>query len=289
LLLSVSSGPAAIAQAPTYDLQISDQVGASNRYRLTFEIRMRAEIQGQGQPDGQAERLIAMLSEGMTLRTTVEYEQELIAVASDGLRTFEVRWRDYQFMGELAGQEIPPPADYLAVTQELLSQSARVRTTPAGRTVEVDYSHPQLAGLARSFEETDGGMPTYLPEGPVSVGDRWTGVAKIPLGLSSGAAGNLSLELTHTLNEVREDSRGPVAVIALAGKYSQLQGVEESALGVPLLMEATLAGSSLFDITSGRFIGGHYELDMFALHSEGGVEIQLVGHADGNQELLNPR
>jgi hypothetical protein len=287
--VGASPGPAAIAQAPTYDLQISDQVGASNRYRLTFDIRMRAEIQGQGQPDERAERLIAMLSEGMTLRTAVEYEQELVGVAPDGLRTFEVRWRDYQFTGELAGQEIPPPADYISLTRELLSQSALVRTTPTGRTVEVEYSHPRLAGLARSFEETDGGMPTYLPEGPVSVGDRWTGAAKIPLGLSSGMAGNLTLELTHTLEEVREGPRGPVAVIALAGKYSQLEGVEETALGVPLRMEATLTGSSQFDITRGRFVGGHYQLDMFALHAEGGVEIQLIGHADGSQELLNAR
>jgi hypothetical protein len=285
----VSPSPAAIAQAPTYDLQISGQVGTRNRYRLTFDIRMRAEILGQGQPDERAERLIAMLSEGMTLRTAVEYEQELVAVAPDGVRTFEVRWRDYQFTGELAGQEIPPPADYIALTRELLSQSARVRTTPTGRTVEVDYSHPRLAGLARSFEQMDGGMPTYLPEGPVSVGDRWTGTAKIPLGMSSGMAGSLTLELVHTFEEVREGSGGPVAVIALAGKYSQLQAVEETALGVPLRMEATLAGSSLFDITRGRFIGGQYELDMFALHAEGGVEIQLIGHADGNQELLNPR
>jgi hypothetical protein len=102
-------------------------------------------------------------------------------------------------------------------------------------------------------------------------------------------AGNLTLELTHTLEEVREGPRGPVAVIALAGKYSQLEGVEETALGVPLRMEATLTGSSQFDITRGRFVGGHYQLDMFALHAEGGVEIQLIGHADGSQELLNAR
>jgi hypothetical protein len=277
------------AQEPTYRLELSDQVGQSSRYRLTFDIRMRAEIQGGGQPDARAEQLIAMLAEGMALRTVMEYEQRLQSVAADGVRTFEVRWHDYDFKGELAGKEIPPPPDLIASTRDLLSQTASVRTTASGRTVEANYSHPRLAGLTRSFEQTDGGMPTYLPEAPVAVGDRWTGSARIPLGLGAGAGGSLVLELEHTLREIHEGPSGEIAVIDLAGRYSQLQTEEEFTFGIPLHMEATLRGSSLFSISDGRFTGGHYELDMFALHAEGGVEVHLTGHADGNQELLAGR
>ncbi len=280
------AGQGGQAQQQTYRLELSDEVGQSSRYRLTFDIRMRAEIQGGGQPDARAAELIAMLAEGMTLRTVMEYEQRLMSVAPDGVRTFEVRWHDYEFKGELAGKEIPPPSGHVASTRDLLSQTANVRTTAAGRTVEVSYSHPRLAGLARGFEQTDGGMPAYLPESPVAVGDRWTGRARIPLGLGSGAGGSLVLELEHILREVREGPSGPVAVIDLAGRYSQLQAEEEFTFGIPLHMEATLTGSSLFNISQGRFSGGRYELDMFALHAEGGVEVHLTGHADGTQELL---
>ncbi len=274
------------AQQQAYRLELSDKIGQRSQYRLTFDIRMRAEFRGGGRPDAQAEDLIAMLAQGMALRTAMEYEQRLIAVAPDGVRTFEVRWHDYDFKGELAGQEIPPPSGHVASTRDLLSQTAHFRTTAAGRTVEVRYSHPRLAGLARSFEHTDGGMPTYLPEAPVAVGDRWTGSARIPLGLGAGAGSSLALELEHTLREVREGPSGLLAVIDLTGRYSQLQAEEEYTFGIPLHMEATLTGSSLFSITEGRFTGGHYELDMFALHSEGGIEVHLTGHADGNLELL---
>jgi hypothetical protein len=277
------------AQKPTYRLVLSDEVGQSSRYRLSFDIRMRAEIQGGGQPDAGAEEFIAMLAEGMALRTVMEYEQRLMAVEPDGVRLFEVVWHDYEFEGELAGKEIPPPSGLLASTRDLLSQTAKVRTTAAGQTVEASYSHPRLAGLARSFEQTDGGMPTYLPEIPVAVGDRWTGSARIPLGLGTGAGSSLVLELEHTLREVREGPSGSIAVIELAGRYSQLQAGDEITFGIPLHMEATLTGSSLFNISEGRFTGGHYELDMFALHAEGGVEVHLTGHADGTQELLTGR
>jgi len=285
----LGAGQDAHAQATTYRLELSDEVGQSSRYRLTFDIRMRAEIRGDGQPNPGAEEFVVMLAEGMALRTVMEYEQRLTAVEPDGVRTFEVRWHDYQFKGELAGKEIPPPSGLVASTRDLLSQTAKVRTTAAGRTVEASYSHPRLAQLARSFEQTDGGMPTYLPETPVAVGDRWTGRARIPLGLGAGAGSSLVLELEHTLREIRSGPNGPVAVIDLAGRYSQLQAEEEFTLGIPLHMEATLTGSSLFNITEGRFSGGHYELDMFALHAEGGVEVHLTGHADGNQELLTGR
>lgn len=274
------------AQGPKYRLELSGEVGQVSRYRLTFDIRMRAEIKGSEQPDASVRDLVAMLADGMTLRSVMEYEQRLVAVEADGVRTFEVRWHDYDFTGELAGREIPPPSGHVAFTRDLLSQTARVRTTAAGQTVGVDYSHPRLAALARGFEQTDGGMPTYLPGVPVGVGERWTGTARIPLGLGAGAGSSLVLELTHTLREVRNESSGPVAVIDLAGRYSELQAEEESTFGIPLHMEATLTGSSLFNIAQGRFSGGHYELDMFALYAGDGIEVHLTGHADGNQELL---
>lgn len=286
-LLSLTlNGSIGQAQGPTYRLQLSGDVGQVSRYRLTFDIRMRAEVKGGGQADSEAQNLIAMLAEGMTLRSVMDYEQRLVAVGPDGVRTFQVRWNDYDFTGELAGREIPPPAGHVALTRDLLSQTARVRTTAAGQTVGVDYTHPRLAGLARSFEQTDGGMPTYLPDRPVSVGERWVGTARIPLGLGGGAGSSLVLELEHTLREVRDEPGGPVAVIDLAGRYSQLEAHDDFTFGIPLHMEATLTGWSLFDLERGRFSGGHYELDMFALHADGGIEVHLTGHADGNQELL---
>ncbi len=289
LLFLLGAGQNGHAQATTYRLELSNEVGQSSRYRLSFDIRMRAEIQGDGQPNPGAEEFVAMLAEGMALRTVMEYEQRLMAVEPGGVRTFEVRWHDYEFKGELAGKEIPPPSGLVASTRDLLSQTAMVRTTAAGRTVEASYSHPRLARLARSFEQTDGGMPTYLPETPVAVGDRWRGSARIPLGLGAGAGSSLVLDLEHTLRDVRSGPSGPVAVIDVAGRYSQLQAEDEFTFGIPLHMEATLTGSSLFNIAEGRFTGGHYELDMFALHAEGGVEVHLTGHADGNQELLAGR
>jgi len=285
VVLAVVGVVPAVAQSSAHQLRISDSVGQTSRYRLSFDIHMRAEISGQGEPDARTRQLLETLASGMEMRTAVEYSQRLVAVTSDSLRVFDVRWHDYQFTGELGGEEIPPPPGYLESVRDLLSQTARVRTTPSGRTTEVTYSHAQLSSLTKSLER--GGMPTYLPERPVEVGDSWSSTAEIPLGMSAG--GSLNLELEHTLREVRAAPEGRVAVIELAGSYSQLQGFEESGLGVPMHMQASLTGSSLFDIDNGRFVGGRYEIDMFALHAAEGVEIRLTGHANGDLELVDAR
>jgi len=246
---------------------------------------MRAEISGQGDPDERTKKLMETLASGMEMRTAVEYEQRLVGVGADSVRVFNVRWHDYQFSGRLGDEEIPPPPGYLESMRDLLSQTARMRATPSGRTLDVTYSHPRLSGLTSGLDR--GGMPTYLPEEPVVVGDSWSSTAEIPLGM--GAGGSLSLQLDHTLREVRADPDGPIAVIELTGSYSQLQGFEESGFGEPMHVQASLTGSSLFDIDRGRFVGGRYEIDMFALHAAEGVEIQLTGHANGRLELVNAR
>jgi hypothetical protein len=278
-----------LSQNATYRLELSQHVGQTSRYRLAFDIHMRAEIVGQGEPDPSARELTRALAEGMALRTMVEYEQRLVGVAEDGVRTFEVRWHDYEFTGQLGDQEIPPPAGYVASMRDLLSQTALMRTTPTGRTIAVTYSHPRLAGLSQGLGQTEGGMPTYLPETPVAVGDSWTSTAEVPLGLEAEGFGSLALELVHSLKEIREGPDGTSAIIELSGSYSRLQGAEEFELGAPMHVQASLTGTSVFDITLGRFSGGHYEIDMFALHAEDGVEIQLTGHANGNLQLLNGR
>ena len=76
-------------------------------------------------------------------------------------------------------------------------------------------------------------------------------------------------------------------MIELNGSYSQLQAAEDVGLGAPLHMDASLTGSSLFDISQGRFVGGSYQIDMFALSAAEGVEVQLTGHANGTLELVD--
>jgi len=284
LLLALALAPA-VAQAPEYRLQLSETVGQTSRYRLAFDIRMRAEIAGQGDPDERTQKLMDTLASGMEMRTAVEYEQRLVGVDEDSARVFNVRWHDYQFSGKLGDEDVPPPPGYLESLRDLLSQTARVRTSPSGRTIDVTYSNPRLAGLTSGLDR--GGMPTYLPEEPVGIGDSWSSTAEIPLGM--GAGGSLSLQLDHTLREVRSGPDGRVAVIELAGSYSQLQGFEESGFGEPMHVQASLTGSSLFDIDRGRFVGGRYEIDMFALHAAEGVEIHLTGHANGGLELMSAR
>lgn len=289
LLLSLMfiCSPAAIAQSRAYRLRLSEDIGQTSRYRLIFDIEMRAEYAGEGALDAGTRRLMELLAQGMKLRTAVEYEQRLAEVAEDGTHVLDVRWHDYQFKGAIGGEQIPEPPGRAEATRDLLSEVARVRTTPAGRTIDVTFSNPRLAAFARQFAQ--GGMPTYLPERPVRVGDSWTGVASFPLGTPVGGLAAMEIELVHTLKEVREGPAGPIAVIELSGSYSQLQGMEDVGLGVPLYMEASLTGSSLFDIDEGRFVGGRYEMDMFALNATENIEVRLIGHADGTLELLRAR
>jgi hypothetical protein len=279
----------AAVQSPTYVLQLSDEVGQANRYRVTFEIQMRAEYVSEGEPDARTRQLMDMLASGLGLHTAVEYEQRLAAVEEDGTRAFEVRWHDFEFTGDIGGRPIPPPPTQIESTRDLLSQTAQVRTTPSGRTIDVTYTHPQLAGLARQLEQLESAMPTYLPEGAVRVGDRWKSVGQFPVGLPAGGVGSMNLELEHTLLEVRPGEDGPVAVIGLSGTFSNLRGTEASGFGVPMQMEASLVGSTRFDIEHGRYVGGSYEIDMFAVQAESGVELQLTGHANGSLELLGER
>ncbi len=280
---------AAVAQTSTHLLRLSDQVGQTNRYRLGFEMQMRAELTGAGQPHERARQLIEALSEGMRIQTAVEYEQRLAAVEIDGTRAFEVRWRGFEYTGEIGGRPIAPPPVQVESTRELLASRAQVRVSPNGRTIDVTYSQPGLASLARQFERLGGAMPTYLPERAVAVGDRWTSTGQFPVGLAAGGTGSLTLELEHTLLEVRAGEDGRLAVIGLSGTFSNLEGIEESGIGAPMHMEASLTGSTLFDIERGRYVGGHYEIDMFALQAAEGIEIQLTGHANGNLELVSAR
>jgi hypothetical protein len=125
-----------------------------------------------------------------------------------------------------------------------------------------------------------------LPDAPVRIGDSWAGRASFPLGPGLGGEESMELDLVHTLRELRKGTEGPIAVIGISGSYSRLQGIEDAGLGSPLHMEASLTGSSLFDVQAGRFVGGEYEIDMFALHSTPQVEVQLVGHASGKLQLV---
>lgn len=279
----------ALAQKPVQRLRITDKTGQSSRYRLSFDMQMRAEYTLEGEPGAPARDWIDLLKSGMGLRTLVEYEQKLVQVAGDGTRDFEVRWHDYQFSGRVGDREIPPPRGQLELVEALLAQTARFRTTSSGRTIEVNHSDPRIARMAAGWQPLEGGIPTSLPERPVAIGDRWTNSAQIPLGLPTGGAGSMTLELEHTLVELREGPHGPVAVISVKGSYSRLHGLGDLTLGEPMHLEATVIGSSLFDINQGRFVGGRYEVDMFALHAERGVELQLTGHADGKLELLSTR
>jgi len=279
----------AAVQLPTYVLRLSDEVGQTNHYRVRFDIEMRTEYVSEGEPDARTRLLMETLASGMGLHTAVEYEQRLAAVEEDGTRAYEVRWHDYEFAGEIGGRPITPPPTEAELQRDLLSQRARVRMTSSGRTIEVTYSHPQLAGLARQFEQLESAMPTYLPETPVRVGDRWTSVGEFPVGLAASGSGSMALELEHTFLELRPGEEGRVAVIGLSGTFSNLQGAERSGFGAPLHMEAGLTGSALFDIDHGRYVGGYYEIDMFAVHAESGVELQLTGHATGTLELLSAR
>jgi hypothetical protein len=275
----------ATGQEPAYRLHLTEEVGQISSYRLVFDLEMRAEYTGGGELSSATRQFMAALSEGMRVRTAVEYDERLVAVEEDGVRTFDVRWHDYKFQGLIGGEEIPEPPGRAEATRDLLAASAaRVKTTPSGRTIEVEYSNPQVETFVRQFEQA--GMPTYLPETAVAVGDSWTSRASFPLGAGAGA-GTMELDLVHTFTELRQGPDGPIVVIEIAGSYSQLQGLEDVGIGAPLHMDARLTGVSLFDITWGRFVGGDFQLDMFALSASEEVEIQLTGHANGKLELLS--
>ena len=288
LILVASLSVLSLGQSTKQRLQLSDRVGDLNRYRLSFDIRMRAEYSGEQQLEPGAQELLAALEPGMSMKTSVEYEHELIAVDPDGTRTFEVRWRDFGITGELGDQVIPQPPGHEQSMRELLSRPARIRTTPSGRTMDVTYGNPELAQFAEQFRQLNGSMPTYLPEEPVAVGDRWTSVVQFPVGVGAGGIDAMTLELEHRLSEVRQGPGGPIAVIHLSGSYSKLRPIEEVGAAITMHLQASLAGSTQFDIKRGRFIAGRYELDMFAVHAAPGIEIQLTGRADGRLELLNP-
>ncbi len=254
-------------------------------------MQMRAEYSVEDEPVAPAQSWIDLARSGMGLRSSVEYEQKLVGVEQDGTRVFEVRWRDYQFSGKVGDREIEPPRGQQELVADLLSQTARFRTTPSGRTIGVTHSDPRIARLAAGWQPFEGGVPTSLPERPVGIGDRWTSTAQIPVGTPAAGPANMKmeLELEHTLAEMRSGPHGPVAVIVVKGSYSRQRDLNDLTLDEPLHLEATLSGSSLFDVNQGRFVGGRYEVDMFALHAAAGVELQLTGHANGKLELLSAR
>ena len=276
----------AVAQEPTYRLELTDDIGATSRYHVVFQIEMHAEYPGPA-ADERAKQLMEALQSGMELRTAMEFEQRLTDVAEDGTRTFLVRWHDYQFGGTVGERAIPEPPGHDRAVEALLNSSATMRTTPSGRTLSVSYSGTELQALSESLQQLNRSMPTYLPERPVKVGDGWKSVTDFPTALAPGGAGlKMSLELEHTLEEVRQGPDGPIAVVSLRGSYSRLQGVESSTVTAPMHVQLEMTGSTRFHIEDGRFTDGDYQLDMLAVQNVKGVDLEIAGHANGRLELV---
>jgi hypothetical protein len=289
-LAAIAVGLAAPAAAQTHRLELADRPGSVSRYRLTLELRIQAELEEGARPDREARSLIEALGSGIRMHTVTEYDQELERVEEDGTRVFEVRWRDYRFEGRVGDKPVPPPTGHTEAVRDLLARPARVRTTSRGRTLNIDYGHPDLARLAGGAGGPGGAVPAHLPDRPIAVGERWRSVAELPIDLPGGGTRALGFDLEHTLREVRSGPDGPIAVIGFEGSYSRSAGTGDgSEAGLPSHLEATLGGSALFDIRRGRFVGGRYEMDMFALHSGPEGAIELVGRADGRLELVEPR
>ena len=284
-----ATSPAAPDRSGTYRLRLSDRVGSLNRYRLSFDMDIRAEYSDGDIPNGRARRLMQSLGPGIQMHTVMEYEQELTNVEPDDTRVFEIRWDDYRFSGKVGGDDVTPPPQADEAVDRILSQTALVRTTARGQTVDVKYDAPAFARAGEELRAVQNALPTLLPDGPVQVGDRWTGETELPLRLPTGESGTVKVEMRHTLREIRPGPAGPVAVIDLQGSYSDLEGARAGAI-LPMYLEATLTGTARFDIEAGRFGGGEYEVDMFALNTgEEGGELRLTGHASGELKLLDSR
>lgn len=276
-------------QPGTYRLRLSDRVGSVNRYRLSFDMDVRAEYSAGAVPNARARRLMQSLGPGIQMRTVMVYEQELTEIAADDTRVFEVRWDDYRFSGKVGGDEVTPPPGADEAVQRILSQTALVRTTARGQTVDVRYETPAFAQAGQELRAVQNALPTLLPERPVQPGDHWTGETELPLRMPTGENGMMKLQLRHTLREIQTGPAGPIAVIDLQGSYSDLEGARAQAV-LPMYLEATLTGTARFDIQAGRFNGGEYQVDMFALNTgEKGGELRLTGHATGELKLLDSR
>lgn len=271
---------ALVAQPPRYRLELTDRVGDVMQYRVEFRMDIRVELGKTDIPDDRGRQLMQALDPGIHMRTTMEYEQELIDVGPEGLRTFELRWRDYEFQGSVGGQAIEPPRGHESALQDLLAEPVLLRASPQGKTESVEYAHPRLA-RAGALGGVQGALPAQLPDRPVAVAEQWGGSVDLPIELPSGGRATLTFDLEHTLSRVMEGPSGPVAVIAVSGSYARLSGVEEMSSEMPMHLQASLQGEALFDVDAGQFISGDYEVDLFALHASEGVELQLTGHATG--------
>lgn len=290
VLLAVFPSLAAPIQAPPrYELRLSDRVGEVGRYRATFEMRIDADFTEGRAASPRGRQLMEAIGSGIRMKTVMEYEQELEGVGRDGVRTFELRWQDYDFQGSVGDRLVEPPPGHGGRVQELLSRPVHLRATPLGRTVDVDYGHPQLAQLAGGMGGLQGAVPAQLPERPIAVGDRWSGVVELPMELPTGRSGSLAFQMEHELQAVEEGPNGPIAVIGIRGSYSHLRGVEEMGRDLPMHLEATLTGRVRFDVSGGHFLDGGYQVDLFALHSGEGGDLQLTGHATGGLERLGRR
>lgn len=247
---------------------------------MKFELRMGAEYEGEA-PSDRARELIGALGSGLQMRMSMVYDQRLREIAADGNRTFEFRWREYDFGGEVNGEPVPEPPGHDAMVERLLARSARVRTTELGQPVAVEYEDPEVERLGGAFGRMPGALPVYLPERPVGAGDRWEGRIELPLEMPGGPR-SVPFRLEHTLREVRPGPDGPVAVIEVRGSYSSLEqaaGGDDAAAAMHF--EATIAGSAEFDIDAGWFRDGRYEIDMYAVEGLDEGSIHLTGHATG--------
>ncbi len=214
--------------APAVTLRYKFAVGQVHRYQydMAMEMLMQTGQTGAGLP-------IDMTTK-MTMRQTVKSIRP-----ADGVATIVTQIESMHMLNK--GQEVPMPE----------AQSAKIKQPftevmlPTGKILSMDI--PSMSGVGGSGMDFSKGMfnsMAALPDGPVKVGDTWSG---------SSAAAMLGLDITGTATLAGIDQANGDTLAAIQGKQSGTMDKTMTQGPVPMKMNGPITGQTfqVFDTTTG--------------------------------------
>lgn len=224
-------------------LRMSTDSGVVGHYR--FQTRETHRLSYEIAPDDPRAEILSSTA-GPWNRTTQVALTMVVnpSMSEDELRYF-VYWLGYRVSGDEARTLTPVQWDsiFRKVGRRGVVTLSR-RGEPRGVEVPGEALRPVGEALARILAA----VPFTLPHDSVSVGDRWQGLARVPVRRPDGTRAEVAVRLDYRLRRIREEGEGPVARIEFDGRPVEVIGEDVEVSG-------TYFGEAIFAIHQGRYEG----------------------------------
>ena len=217
----LATRPAAAAQ--TVLLEIRPRAGDTLRMRLDQTVEMTGTTRlGEADSTRHTSTTMHVLARAIVLKT--DSRGSMILAVTDSV--------------SLSSMGGPAPAELERMSHALEGKRVEMRVSPDGSARMADD------GAGGDLRAAVAQMPASLPATPVSVGDRWTRVMRLPVAGPEIPAGG-ELHATFRFDSLSRD--GDIAYLSMKGYLTRDSTEADVAGGMRFLMSGTVVGALQVD------------------------------------------